>query len=116
MAAAVFAGTVFVGACVATRTVVVAMSVVSRGDIFTTTSVVARTGILRVIVAGARAFVAVGVVVGLRRAVAAHFFAWHGVIIIATAAVGAHRTCVVAVRRLRTRDRADRGAIVRASA
>ena len=99
-----------------TRRAVVLAPVAVRRNALTTTPVVARTGILRAIVAGARAFVAVGVVVGLRRAVAAHFFAWHGVIIIATAAVGAHRTCAVAVRRLRTRDRADRGAIVRASA
>ena len=99
-----------------TRRAVVLASVAVRCNVLMTTSVVARTGILRAIVAGARAFVAVSVVVGLWRAVAAHFFAWHGVIIIATAAVGAHRTRVVVIRILRTRDRAGCRTIVRASA
>src|ERR1700758_4904017 len=99
-----------------TRRAVVLASIGVRCNVLVTTSVVAGTGVIGPIIAGAGSFFVLGVVVGLRRAVAAHFFAWHGAIMIATAGVGAHRMCVVVIRVLRTRDRADRRAIVRASA
>src|SRR5579864_524820 len=99
-----------------TRRAVVLASVAVRCNVLTTTSVVARTGILRAIVAGAWALITMGVIVGLGCAPSAHFFARHGAIIIVSAIVRTHRTWAVVIWILRTRDRADRRAIVRAPA
>jgi hypothetical protein len=98
------------------RRAVVLASVAVRCNVFTTTSVVAGTGVIGPIIAGAWALITMGVIVGLGCTPSAHFFAWHGAIVVASAIVRVHRTCAVAVRILRTRDRADRRAIVRASA
>jgi len=99
-----------------TRRAVVLASVAVRCNVLMTTSVVARTGILRVIVAGAWALITMGVIVGLGCTPSAHFFARHGAIVVASAVVRVHRTSAVAVRGLRTRDRAGCRTIVRASA
>src|SRR5579864_8934776 len=99
-----------------TRRAVVLASVAVRCNVLMTTSVVARTGILRVIVAGAWALITMGVIVGLGCTPSTHFFARHGAIVVASAIVRVHRMSGVAVRGLRTRDRAGCRTIVRASA
>src|ERR1700757_1656358 len=99
-----------------TRRAVVLASVAVRCNVLTTTSVVAGTGVIGPIIAGAWALITMGVIVGLGCTPSAHFFAWHGAIVVASAIVGAHRTSAVAVRILRTRDGAGCRTIVRASA
>jgi len=99
-----------------TRRAVVLTSVAVRCNVLMTTSVVAETGVIGPIVAGAWALITMGVIVGLGCTPSAHFFARHGAIVVASAIVRVHRTSAVAVRVLRTRYRAGYRTIVRASA
>lgn len=99
-----------------TRRAVVLASVAVRCNVLTTTSVIAGTGVIGPIVAGAWALITMGVIVGLGCMPSAHFCARHGTIVVASAIVRVHRTSAVAVRGLRTRDRAGCRTIVRASA
>ena len=95
-----------------TRRADVLASVPVRCNVLMTTSVVAGTGVIGPIAAGAWALITMGVIVGLGCTPSAHFLARHGAIVVASTVVRAHRTSAVAVRVLRTRDRT----IVRASA
>jgi len=99
-----------------TRRAVVLASVAVRRNVLVTTSVVAGTGVIGPIIAGAWALITMGVIVGLGCAPSAHFFARHGAIIIASAIVRTHRTWAVVIWILRTRDGAGCRTIVRASA
>ena len=99
-----------------TRRTLVLASVAAWCNVLMTTSVLAGTGVIGPIVAGAWALITMGVIVGLRCTPSAHFFARHGAVVVAAAVVRVHRTSAVAVRVLRTRDRAGCRTIVRASA